>query len=78
MLVLTCKLGKAIVIGDDIRLTVVAIEGRRQVRLGFAAPASTRVFRAEALAREPKPDLESPSPDSKTDAKGGQVVDLLA
>jgi carbon storage regulator CsrA len=77
MLVLTCKLGKAIVIGDNIRLTVVAIERRRLVRLGFTAPASTRIFRAEVLARQRKRDLEGPSPDSKTDAKEGQVADLV-
>ena len=39
MLVLSRKPGEEIVVGDNIRLTVVAIRGN-QVRLGITAPAS--------------------------------------
>ncbi len=46
MLVVTRKLGEVVVIGDAIRLTVVAVHGR-QVRLGLTAPADVPIRRAE-------------------------------
>ena len=49
MLVLTRRLGEEIVIADNIRISVVALEGRK-VRLGITAPASVRVLRLELLA----------------------------
>jgi carbon storage regulator len=50
MLVLTRNIGEEIVIGEQIRLTVVAIRGG-QVRLGISAPASVRVDRREVRER---------------------------
>jgi carbon storage regulator len=49
MLVLSRKLGEQIVVGDNIRVTVVSISDGR-VRLGFAAPADVRILRQEVLA----------------------------
>lgn len=46
MLVLTRRIGEEIVIDGDIRLTVLAVKGRR-VRLGIIAPSSTQVRREE-------------------------------
>jgi carbon storage regulator len=46
MLVLSRKPGEEIVIGDHIRLTVVAIRGN-QVRLGITAPADLSIQREE-------------------------------
>ena len=46
MLVLSRKRGEAVVIGGDIRLTVVAIRGN-QVRLGFTAPPDVSIQREE-------------------------------
>ena len=46
MLVLSRKLGETVVIGDDIRVTIVAIQGS-QIRLGFSAPHYVRIFREE-------------------------------
>jgi carbon storage regulator len=46
MLVLSRRPGEEIVIGDTIRLRVVAIDGNR-VRLGFTAPADTFICREE-------------------------------
>ncbi|HEY1861403.1 MAG TPA: carbon storage regulator [Gemmataceae bacterium] len=49
MLVLSRKLGEQIIVGDNIRVTVVSISGGR-VRLGFAAPAEVRILRQEMVA----------------------------
>lgn len=46
MLVLTRKLNQEIIIGDDIRITVVAV-GSDQVKLGITAPRSIPVHRSE-------------------------------
>ena len=50
MLVLTRKLSETILIGEDVRVTVVRLEGG-QVRLGIDAPRSIRVLRAEVKPR---------------------------
>jgi carbon storage regulator len=46
MLVLRRNTGEEIVIGDDIRISVVEVRGDR-ARLGITAPESVRVDRAE-------------------------------
>jgi carbon storage regulator len=46
MLVLSRKPGEAVIIGDHIRLTVLAIRGN-QVRLGITAPPDLSIQRAE-------------------------------
>jgi carbon storage regulator len=46
MLVLTRKLGEKIVIGSDITITVVAINGGK-VRIGIEAPKEVPVIRSE-------------------------------
>lgn len=48
MLVLSRKLGEEIIIGDDIRVRVLAINGN-QIRLGFVAPRSVSIQRQELL-----------------------------
>jgi carbon storage regulator CsrA len=51
MLVLTRKVEEEIVIGDGIRVKVLAIHGKI-VRLGFVAPPSVRVMRLELKVRQ--------------------------
>lgn len=46
MLVLSRKVGEEIIIGDNIRVTVVAIRNNH-VRLGFSAPQDVSIFRSE-------------------------------
>jgi carbon storage regulator len=46
MLVLSRKIGEEIVIGDNIRITVVAIRNNH-VRLGFEAPQDVSIYRSE-------------------------------
>jgi carbon storage regulator len=48
MLVLTRKTSERILIGNDITVTVVAIQGR-SVRIGIQAPGEVPVFRDEVL-----------------------------
>jgi carbon storage regulator len=54
MLVLSRKESQTILIGDGIKLTVVAIQGGR-VKLGISAPRETSVRRAE-LDLDPRSD----------------------
>lgn len=46
MLVLSRKLNQAIMIGDDVRIVVVAVD-RDQVKLGIDAPRAIAVHRSE-------------------------------
>jgi carbon storage regulator len=51
MLVLSRKLGQKIVIGDNITVQVVRIQGN-QVRLGLDAPENVPIFRGEITPPE--------------------------
>ena len=44
MLILTRKEGETLLIGDNIKVVVVAVDGQ-QVRLGIEAPRDVRVLR---------------------------------
>ncbi len=46
MLVLSRKKDQAIIIGDDIELTIIEIQGD-QVRLGINAPKNVSIYRKE-------------------------------
>ncbi len=50
MLVLTRKAGEGIIIGDDIKITVVELKGGG-VRIGIDAPRETKVHRQEVFDR---------------------------
>jgi len=52
MLVLSRKEGEQIVIGDNVVVTVVRIQGN-SVRLGFEGPDEVRFIRAELADRPP-------------------------
>jgi len=53
MLVLTRRVDEAILIGDNIRVTVVMVRGQT-IRLGITAPPSVPVVRLELLAGRPE------------------------
>jgi carbon storage regulator len=62
MLVLTRKQNEEIVIGENIRIAIVGVRGKR-VRLGIAAPAEISVSRTEADPdAATHPDIEMPGP----------------
>jgi carbon storage regulator len=46
MLILTRKLGESILIGDDIKITILGMKGR-QIRIGVEAAAGVTVHREE-------------------------------
>jgi carbon storage regulator len=48
MLVLTRKAGQQILVGPDVAITVLAVDGDR-VRLGIEAPEAIRVLRGELV-----------------------------
>lgn len=50
MLVLTRKLGESIVIGNNVRVTVLEMQGK-QIRLGIEAPPEVSVHRGEVYER---------------------------
>lgn len=60
MLVLSRKLSQQIVIGADIRITVVKIE-RNQVRIGIDAPDDVAILRGELIENF----LDQPESDSE-------------
>ncbi|HEV3259395.1 MAG TPA: carbon storage regulator [Gemmataceae bacterium] len=59
MLVLSRRCGEEVVIGENIRLTIVAID-RNHVRLGITAPAQVPILRAELCPAVPGADDPSP------------------
>ena len=50
MLVLTRKLGESIVIGSNVRVTILEMQGK-QIRLGIEAPSEVPVHRGEVYER---------------------------
>ena len=61
MLVLTRRVDESILIGEDIRITVVKIKGTQQICLGIDAPRNVPVLREELLATD---NLAAESPES--------------
>lgn len=56
MLVLTRRENESLVIGDDIKLTVLAVKGG-QVRVGIQAPQHVAIHREEILINADDPSL---------------------
>lgn len=50
MLILTRTEGQSIMIGDEIKITVLGLHGR-QIRLGITAPRTTSVHRQEIYVK---------------------------
>lgn len=70
MLLLSRKCGQSIVIGDDVVVTVIAVD-RNRVQIGIKAPGYVPIFRQEIVERmvaageiEPLECLDPPRPAS--------------
>jgi len=81
MLVLSRKVGEEIIIGDNIRVRIVSVQGN-QIRLGFDAPREVSIQRAELLERAERDAAartaaqvseKPPAPDAVVPAKAEAV-----
>ena len=78
MLVLTRRMDESIVIGDDIRVTVVAIKGDH-VRLGVEAPRATPIHREEVyeeIQQENRAAAAASPLDTDQLSAAGDLLDL--
>ncbi len=74
MLVLTRKLGEVITIGEEVRITVVNIEGN-QVKIGIDAPKHVKVHRAEIFERIRQENIEAARPSDLQVAELAHALD---
>jgi carbon storage regulator len=56
MLILTRRIGEALTIGNDVKITVIGVKGA-QVRLGIGAPRNVSVHREEVYRRKERERL---------------------
>lgn len=64
MLILTRRVGEALMIGDDVSITVLGVKGN-QVRLGIEAPRSIAVHREEIYRRIKREQAGGGSPQEE-------------
>jgi carbon storage regulator len=66
MLILTRRVGESLMIGDEVRVTILAIKGQ-QVRVGVQAPKTIAVHRKEIYERIKRSQEESTGDSSSAD-----------
>jgi len=72
MLVLKRKIGEAIMLGDDIEVQVLSVEGET-VKLGFTAPQHIQILRKELVESVLQENLKA----GKQQIDQGQLLNLL-
>jgi carbon storage regulator len=73
MLVLTRKVGESFIIGDDIEVVVLKIEGS-EVKIGISAPRHVKIYRTEIYKKIVEENLRASSV-SVDSLKGVKVID---
>lgn len=68
MLVLTRRVGETLIIGDNIKLTVVGLKSG-QVRLGIDAPKEVQIQREELLLKDANTASDAFSDSAEKDLK---------
>ena len=66
MLILSRKADESLIIGDEVKLTILSIKGK-QVRIGITAPDNISVHREE-IYQKIKNEEESRTEESKDDS----------
>ena len=69
MLILTRRQGESIIVGDNVRITVISVKGN-QVRIGVEAPRSVSVQRQEIASKKDQTPENDPEkvPEKPQDA----------
>ncbi len=63
MLILTRRVGETLMVGDDVKVTVLGVKGN-QVRIGIEAPREVAVHRQEIYERI-QAEADEPSPGNE-------------
>jgi carbon storage regulator len=71
MLILQRKAGESLMIGDDVTISVLSVDGAR-VRLAISAPKDTRILRSE-LVKATAANLDA----SQEEAAPTELLELL-
>ncbi|ODN31267.1 carbon storage regulator CsrA [Fervidobacterium thailandense] len=70
MLVLSRKVGESIIIGDNVEIKILKVEGS-SVKLGIVAPADVKIYREEVYKKVAEQNKSSTLFDA------GQVSDII-
>lgn len=76
MLILTRRTGETVMIGDDVTLTILGVQGN-QVRIGINAPKNIAIHRKEIYLRikNQQAGRSDPAEPARASAHGGKRED---